>query len=423
VAYGDLAATKQLIDKISSYSNLLVVGCTGVTYDATKLNDICQYIYDRNMSFIVYTSDPRQPPQEWFVAAKNNWGSSFLGLYVDDEIGGKQLDKNFSTVVNATDYSDAAKQYENQLGTYLNFYSTKFNSATMFTSDYALYWFDYKAGYDTVFAEFGWNYSRQLNVALCRGAATTQNKDWGIIMTYTYTTPPYLESGENLYADMVLAYKNNAKYILIFDTNENYTQDILKEEHFKALKDFWQYIQENPRDNTPTSDRIAYVLPESYAYGFRGPNDKIWGLWEADSYSYFLSVSTDIMLNQYGNNLDIIYEDALTSGNVYGYSKILYWNDPAPVQLNWPPDMPDFPFPTTFPSPTPSPTPTAMPTAMPTSDPPTEQPTNSPTPSPTGELERKFFLPDSYVYAAGVGVVAIVAVTATLAVSKKRRHA
>ena len=65
------------------------------------------------------------------------------------------------------------------------------NRARPYTSDYALYWFDYKAGYDTVFTEFGWNNSRQMDIALCRGAATVKGKDWGAIITWTYDQPPY----------------------------------------------------------------------------------------------------------------------------------------------------------------------------------------------------------------------------------------
>ncbi len=73
------------------------------------------------------------------------------------------------------------------------------------TSDYALYWFDYKAGYDLVLSEFGWNHSRMLNVALSRSAAKMHNNDWGAIITWTYREPPYLESADELYYDMILA--------------------------------------------------------------------------------------------------------------------------------------------------------------------------------------------------------------------------
>jgi len=196
----------------------------------------------------------------------------------------------------------------------------------LFTSDYAVYWFDYQAGYDVVFAEFGWNYSRHLNVALCRGAANVQNKEWGVMITWTYTQSPYLESGSELYDDLVLAYENGAKYILIFDTNENYTHRTLKEEHLDALKRFWRYATNNPRANDPTIDRVAYVLPKDYAYGFRGPNDTIWGLWEADDFSFKISTEVGILIGRYQNRVDMIYDDGLEAGNAYGYSELVFWN-------------------------------------------------------------------------------------------------
>jgi hypothetical protein len=202
----------------------------------------------------------------------------------------------------------------------------------LFACDYALYQFDYNAGYDVVFAEFGWNYSRQLNAALCRGAATTQNKDWGVIAAWTYTAPPYIESGEELYKDLVTAYDNGAKYITIFDSNKEYTESILQPEHLLAMQRFWQYIQNNPRKTNSVSERVAFVLPQDYGYGFRGPEDKVWGLWPADDFSYNISTIAGTLLTQYGEKLDIIYENDLKSGNTYGYSKLLYWNDATLLQ-------------------------------------------------------------------------------------------
>jgi hypothetical protein len=346
IAYDDIAATKQLIDNVCSYTNLFGIGCTGISYDTRKLTEICQYLFDRDMFFIIYTGSPRQPPRDWLDAAKGNWGNSFLGLYVDDEIGGKQLDhtKDYTTVTKAANYSDAANQFTYWVSWYLSMYSSHSGSIPMFTSDYGLYWFDYESGYDTIFAEFGWNYSRQLNIALCRGAATMQNKDWGAIITYTYTTPPYIESGNQLYKDMILAYDNGAKYILVFDTDETYSHTILGEEHLLALKQFYQYIQNNPRRINTIEGRVAYALPKDYAYGFRGPNDKIWGLWENDSIRYDISVATSIMLQEYGPMLDIVYEDAFKDGNTSGYHDVIYWNDPAPVQDLWPDAVIPHPF-------------------------------------------------------------------------------
>ena len=193
----------------------------------------------------------------------------------------------------------------------------------MFTSDYALYQFDYQAGYDVLLAQFGWNYSRQLNAALCRGAATAQNKEWGVIVTWTYRQPPYIESGEELYNDLLLAYDNGAKYILVFDSNKEYTGSILTQEHLDALKHFWQYAQQHPRKTSPVNERTAYILPKDYAYGFRGPNDKIWGLWEADSLSAPMSIELGNLLQQYDSKLDIVYQDALGLGNAQEYKSII----------------------------------------------------------------------------------------------------
>jgi hypothetical protein len=159
-------------------------------------------------------------------------------------------------------------------------------------------------------------------------------KEWGVIVTWTYTEPPYLESGEELYDDLVLAYENGAKYITIFDSNENYTQGTLNEEHLAALKQFWQYMQDNPRETSSISDRVAYVLPNHYGYGFRGPNDKIWGLWGADNITDQICNAVGNLLEEYGSKLDIIYDEDLEPDNTYGYSKLIFWNSSSSGQPN-----------------------------------------------------------------------------------------
>jgi hypothetical protein len=308
-----------------------VIGSTGITYDETKLNETCQYIYDRGLSFIIFTERPPNSTQ-WlnYDYAKGRWGDRFLGLYVYDEVGGRQLDLyKYRPVYEADNCADASNQFVTMLNRTLEYVArnyTSYSNFQLFASDYALYWFDYKAGYDVIFAEFGWNYSRQLNVALCRGAATAQNRDWGVMITWTYDEPPYIESGEELYDDMVLAYKNGAKYIVIFDTNENYTHGILTEEHLAALKQFWQYAANNPRDSDAVNDRVAFALPKDFAYGFRGPSDKIWGLWEANDTSYELCINLERQLKYYGTKLDVIYDDDVSNNNMRIYSKITFWN-------------------------------------------------------------------------------------------------
>lgn len=240
---------------------------------------------------------------------------------------------NNSTPLNS--YSEAASLFESKISSGLSFVKSRTLDSSGYpvvTSDYGLYWYDCQAGYDVIFTEFGWNYSRQLNVALCRGAATVQNKDWGAIITWTYTNPPYIESGAQLYDDLVLAYNNGAKYITVYDGNEGWTKGILQQEHLDALKQFWDYIHNNPRNSNPVSGRTAYVLPEAYGYGFRGPADHIWGLWGADTLTRNITISVDSLLHEYGEKFDIIYNGGLQPGN-NGYSQLLYWysyNVPLP---------------------------------------------------------------------------------------------
>jgi hypothetical protein len=111
-------------------------------------------------------------------------------------------------------YTDAANFYVNNLKTTLSSIRNQSN-VTLYTSDYGLYWFDYAGGYDTIFSEFGWNNSRQIVVSLCRGAAIAQNKEWGVMITWTYDHKPYLENATQLYNDMKLAYDNGASYVVV----------------------------------------------------------------------------------------------------------------------------------------------------------------------------------------------------------------
>lgn len=351
VAFENIAATEQLIDNVSTYTNFFIIGCLG-NYNETRLNILSQYVYDKGLSFIVYTDEQRYPSAQWFADARNKWGDKFLGIYFYDEPGGKQLDQTkYPVVTGAYNYSDAANRYDSYLNWWLRsgpYAITKNfaypNEYQLFTSDYALYWYDYEAGYDTVFAEFGnqigsASYSRQLNVALDRGAATTQNKDWGVMITLTSNETPTMESGAQLYNDTIWAYENGAKYIVVFDSNINFTQNVLEQSHLDSMKQFWQYVQANPRNVSPVSDRTAYVLPDSFAYGFRSPEeDSIWGLWTPKSdpelYNFTLDISMGVaaLLNMNGPNLDVVYPDQLEAVESVGYRHVVFWNDSELVQ-------------------------------------------------------------------------------------------
>jgi hypothetical protein len=322
VAYANVTAIENQIDQMRNYTNLVVIGCTGITENLTLCSEVCQYAYDRNLSFIIYADEPYDG--QWLQSAQDRWGSRFLGLYAWDESGGRELDGAYG-LIQADDYSSAAISFESRLHRLLG-WIVNGSAVPLFSSDYALYWFDYEAGLNTVFAQLGWNYSRQLNVALVRGAAAVQNKDWGVMITYTYTQPPYLESDSQLLSDMKLAYDNGAKYIIVFDSDINWTQGILQPWHLQAIQQFWRYALTHPQPNSLPSGRAAFVLPNAYAYGFRGPKDRIWGKWGADNLTEQLCIDLNDALNQYGSRLDIIYDDSMFSDYTSVYGRLIFWN-------------------------------------------------------------------------------------------------
>ena len=335
-AYDNIASIKSRVDEVKSYTNFFVIGSTGITLNVAKLNDVCQYLNDSGLHFATYTHTTRNASltiqfnqSEWTNYARQRWNNRFLELYAYDEPGGHQIDHDdpYMVAPKADNYSDAANKYVGKLSDVLSEFQS-LNSPLM-TSDYALYEFDYRAGYDLVLAEYAWNHSKPLNTALCRGAATMHGKDWGVMITYKYDNPPYLASGPEIYNDMVTAYQNGAKYIVLFD----YAKDpatsaahgILQQEHLEALKQFWQYTKDHSRPHNEVDDRVAYVLPENYGYGFRGTNDSLWGLWGADALSNKIWRDVTIFAELYKPQLDIIYEDSLRNSS-WNYSKLIFWN-------------------------------------------------------------------------------------------------
>ena len=328
---------KRLIDRVKDFTNVFVLQSLPISYDEAALNEICDYAVASGLSIIVYFSIFDECWQiSWLDSAEARWGSKFLGVYLYDEPGGLQLDQpeqiGRPRSGSIAAYSDAANWFFDAFWNYrtrCDLRMLKMRSIKAYVSDYALYWFDYKVGYDAVFVQIGWNQSRQLHIALCRGAANLYERDWGAIITWTYTTEPYIESGEELYNDAVLAYDNGADYVLFFNYPyaTNATYGILEEEHLESMSRFWDYTKQNPRPNE-VSD-VAYVLPENYGYGFRGPNDKIWGRFEADDLANKICVDLNNLLQQYGTRLDVIYEDGLLFNNqvTAKYKEIFLWNE------------------------------------------------------------------------------------------------
>lgn len=333
---------KALVDKVRNYTNLFIIGIPEISLNQTLLTESCDYINKTGLDFIILYTDTTKYDynlREWTTNAQQSYGDKFLGVYRIDEPGGKELDnatfnnasgrflnpKEFDPAVK--NYTGAAQEYVNILGLHLDLLSERLYPK-MFTSDYGLYWFDYKAGYETVFAELVWNQSRQTAISLCRGAALAQNKDWGIIVTWMYDKDPYIESGQQLYNDLILAYHTGAKYAVVFDYPNITQYGILTEEHFEALQNFWNYVQSNPQAYGANKGKVAYVLPAGYGFGFRNPDDTIWGVWNADELSPKVFNDVNILINKYSSNFDVVYNDPdYMTAIANRYEKLFFWNE------------------------------------------------------------------------------------------------
>ncbi|MEM2093362.1 MAG: hypothetical protein QW056_01390 [Candidatus Bathyarchaeia archaeon] len=338
------AESKLLIDRVKDYTNLFVVLSGPVSCNETALTEICEYAANAGLHLIVFFGDLDSRVLKiknlewrlsWIKMAKQKWGDQFLGVYYYDEPGGIFIDYKWSelepfaqNLPRNLSYDMAANSYVNLFHMDNGFKFLEANCIDVFVSDYALYWFDYLAGYDVVLAQIGWNHTFARDIALVRGAATAQNKSWGIIITWKYRHPPYLDTAENIYMQMLDAYKCGAKYILIFNYADNMESPygIMTEEHFEALKRFWNEVVKDPKViHGSIKAEAAMVLPKNYGWGMRHPNDKIWGWWEPDEKSQQIWELACALLEKYGLHLDITYDDQNFPINSK-YRNIYYWN-------------------------------------------------------------------------------------------------
>jgi hypothetical protein len=330
VAYQNASVSdvRAMVDRVKDYTNVCVIGSVELTYNESALNESCDYIHDAGLKIIVlltnftnYSFDTRV----WTDKAQQKYGEDFLALYRYDEPGGDQLDNPaLRFVSNTTNYADTASNYTYIMQQHIDFY--RGNVSRIITADYGLYWWDYKAGYDAMLAEFVGNQSRQRHVALCRGAATTFGRDWGAIITWKYDVDPYIEDADSLYDDLVLAYSAGAKYIIVFDYPKTDTYGILTDRHFDSMRKFWDWAHANPKAFGSTRATATYVLPGDYGSGLRSATDNIWGLFPADSLSAKAWNDIETLTKRYGAAFDIVFNDD-SIGNLAGrYERVFFWN-------------------------------------------------------------------------------------------------
>ena len=373
---------ESLIDKVKGYTNLFILdsGRNPISANQTKVEEICDYAVSQNLSVIInlgikdagdssswgwFWNQPSLDAmkQRWI----EKWGNKFLGIYYNDEPGGIQLDASwrrfyeyvgenltkvdfpaaqslydiYQKLLNYVDNGTkpAPDDYELEADFFIQqvimgdpgIQNLTASGITSFTSDYGLYWWDYMGGYNVMFAELGWNASVAEQIALVRGAARLQDKEWGTMITWKYNDPPYLDSGDQIYSQMLQSYQAGAKYIAVFNYpyNVSGTYGTLTDEHFAAFEKFWNTITtKNPVDLS--SPLAALVLPKNFGWGLRNPNDTIWGFWTSDNRTEQTAYVTARLLTYYDIRLDIVYDDPLFPIEHANYQHIYYWNSTTP---------------------------------------------------------------------------------------------
>jgi hypothetical protein len=381
IAFGGntTAEAKVLIDRVKSYTNLFIldVGRNPISENQTSVEEICDYAVSHGLSVIINMGikDASSPSTwNWFWQQPSldsikqrwteRWGDKFLGIYYNDEPGGLQLDaawRQFYEYVGENlsriDFPAAQALYDVYLKllNYVNNGSKPDNydleadffiqnviqedpgienltavGVPTFTSDYGLYWWDYLGGYNVMFAELGWNVSVAEQIALVKGAARLQDKGWGAMITWKYDTAPYLDSGNQIYNQMLTSYEAGAKYIAVFNyPYEGGAYGTLTDEQFIALQRFWSDITQKKFADLSVPQAVL-VLPKNFGWGLRNPNDTIWGFWTTDNRTQQVAIITSKLLSYYGASLDIVYEDLaypVTKGN---YQHVYYWNSTTP---------------------------------------------------------------------------------------------
>ena len=90
----NVTEAKMLIDKVKNYTNLFILQSGNLQKNIDATNTICRYAVDNGLHIIVYFSAVptyRQYIND-FLSTSNVWGNNLLGIYFDDEPGGKMLD-------------------------------------------------------------------------------------------------------------------------------------------------------------------------------------------------------------------------------------------------------------------------------------------------------------------------------------------
>ena len=89
------AEAEMLINKVKGYTNLFVLQSGTLLGNSTAINEIGDHVANAGMNYIIYFgTSSAWAMKRWSDSYDGRWGNSFLGVYFDDEPGGRMLDSN-----------------------------------------------------------------------------------------------------------------------------------------------------------------------------------------------------------------------------------------------------------------------------------------------------------------------------------------
>ena len=101
VAYADIDKIETLVDQVANYTNFFVIGSTGVSHNQEHLNQTIVNLESHNLSYAVFTGSATRLP---LINESTAFHDGFAGVYFDDEVGGRQLDRDDQSVLRADNY-------------------------------------------------------------------------------------------------------------------------------------------------------------------------------------------------------------------------------------------------------------------------------------------------------------------------------
>jgi hypothetical protein len=86
-------AAKELIDNVKGYTNLFVLQSGTLQWNISAMDEIGDYTIASDLNYAVSGGTGNTVGLTvWLNGAKERWGEQFIGIYYNDEPGGKMLD-------------------------------------------------------------------------------------------------------------------------------------------------------------------------------------------------------------------------------------------------------------------------------------------------------------------------------------------